>query len=61
MSYALQDSQRKDLHGNVVSGPNDADTIAMTRILFGGRAAIGPTPATIRDKMQSPLRWDDPG
>src|SRR5258706_5976489 len=46
--------------GNVVSGPNAADTIKMTEILFGGRAAIEATPATISlINCNSPLRWDD--
>src|SRR6266542_2677020 len=53
--------------GNVVSGPNAADTIAMTEILFGGgagrekgRASIEQTPATISlINCNSPLRWDD--
>jgi trimethylamine--corrinoid protein Co-methyltransferase len=46
--------------GNVVSGPNAADTIKMTEILFGGRSAIEQTPATISlINCNSPLRWDD--
>src|SRR4029079_16688151 len=46
--------------GNVVSRPNAADTIAMTEILFGGRAAIEATPATISlINCNSPLRWDE--
>jgi trimethylamine--corrinoid protein Co-methyltransferase len=50
--------------GNVVSGPNAADTIKMTEIVFGGaggkgRAAIERTPATISViNCNSPLRWD---
>jgi len=47
MIYALQTLTDKIYMGNVVSGPNAADTIAMTEILFGGRAAIEATPATI--------------
>ncbi len=39
MIYALQTVTDKIYMGNVVSGPNAADTIAMTEILFGGRAA----------------------
>src|SRR5215472_7779789 len=56
------DSRHLDMiyMGNVVSGPNAADTIAMTEILFGGRAAIEATPATISlINCNSPLRWDD--
>ena len=37
MIYALQTVTDKIYMGNVVSGPNAADTIAMTEILFGGR------------------------
>src|SRR6266705_2621194 len=51
MIYALQTLTDKIYMGNVVSGPNAADTIKMTEILFGGlgekgRAVIEPTPAT---------------
>jgi trimethylamine--corrinoid protein Co-methyltransferase len=60
MIYALQTLTDKFYMGNVVSGPNAADTIAMTEILFGGRAAIEQTPATISlINCNSPLRWDD--
>jgi trimethylamine--corrinoid protein Co-methyltransferase len=60
MIYALQTLTDKIYMGNVVSGPNAADTIAMTSILFGGRAAIEQTPATISlINCNSPLRWDD--
>jgi trimethylamine--corrinoid protein Co-methyltransferase len=46
--------------GNVVSGVNAADTLAMTSILFGSREAIEQTPATISlINCNSPLRWDD--
>src|SRR5579862_7852230 len=37
MIYALATLTDKIYMGNVVSGPNAADTIAMTSILFGGR------------------------
>ena len=37
MIYALATLTDKIFMGNVVSGPNAADTIAMTEILFGGR------------------------
>src|SRR5277367_2829941 len=60
MIYALQTLTDKIYMGNVVSGPNAADTIAMTEILFGGRAAIESVPATISlINCNSPLRWDD--
>ncbi len=64
MVYALQTCTDKIYMGNVVSGPNAADTIAMTSILFGGpekgRASIEQTPATISlINCNSPLRWDD--
>src|ERR1700724_505202 len=65
MIYALQTMTDKIYMGNVVSGPNAADTIKMTEILFGGaggkgRAAIEQTPATISlINCNSPLRWDD--
>ena len=60
MIYALQTLTDKIYMGNVVSGPNAADTIAMTSILFGGREAIERTPATISlINCNSPLRWDD--
>jgi trimethylamine--corrinoid protein Co-methyltransferase len=65
MIYALATLTDKIYMGNVVSGPNAADTIAMTEILFGGlggkgRAAIERTPAVISlINCNSPLRWDD--
>jgi trimethylamine---corrinoid protein Co-methyltransferase len=60
MIYALQTLTDKIYMGSVVSGPNAADTIKMTEILFGGRAAIEATPATISlINCNSPLRWDD--
>ena len=65
MIYALQTLTDKIYMGNVVSGPNAADTIKMTEILFGGlggkgRASIERTPATISlINCNSPLRWDD--
>jgi trimethylamine---corrinoid protein Co-methyltransferase len=60
MIYALQTMTDKIYMGNVVSGPNAADTIAMTEILFGGRDVIERTPATISlINCNSPLRWDD--
>lgn len=67
MTLALQTLTDKIYMGNVVSGTNAADTIAMSSILFGGgegieagRARIEQTPATISlINCNSPLRWDD--
>ncbi len=65
MIYALQTLTDKIYMGNVVSGPNAADTVKMTEILFGGlggagRTSIERTPATISlINCNSPLRWDD--
>jgi trimethylamine--corrinoid protein Co-methyltransferase len=60
MIYALQTLTDKIYMGNVVSGPNASDTIAMTEILFGGRETIEATPATVSlINCNSPLRWDD--
>jgi len=60
MTYALQTLTDKIYMGNVVSGTNARDTIAMTEILFGSREAIEETPATISlINCNSPLRWDD--
>ena len=46
MTYALQTLTDKIYMGNVVSGVNAADTIAMGEILFGGREQIEATPVT---------------
>ncbi|HEV8064253.1 MAG TPA: trimethylamine methyltransferase family protein [Acidimicrobiales bacterium] len=60
MIFALQTLTDKIYMGNVVSGGNARDTIAMTEILFGGRQGIEETPATISlINCNSPLRWDD--
>jgi trimethylamine---corrinoid protein Co-methyltransferase len=60
MTYALQTFTDKIYMGNVVSGANARDTLAMTEILFGGRGAIDATPATISlINCNSPLRWDE--
>lgn len=60
MTFALQTLTDKIYMGNVVSGVNAADTLAMTEILFGGREAIERTPATISlINCNSPLRWDE--
>src|SRR3954453_10426825 len=47
MNLALMTLTDKIYMGNVVSGVNARDTIAMGEILFGGRAAIEKTPASI--------------
>ena len=53
MIYALQTLTDKIYMGNVVSGVNAADTIAMTEILFGSREAIEETPAIdLADQLQ---------
>ena len=60
MTLALQTLTDKIYMGNVVSGPNARDTIAMGEILFGGREAIEKTPVSISlVNCNSPLRWDD--
>ncbi len=60
MTYALQTLTDKVYMGNVVSGVNAADTIAMGAILFGGRDAIEKAPVSISlINCNSPLRWDD--
>jgi trimethylamine--corrinoid protein Co-methyltransferase len=60
MTYTLQTLTDKVYMGNVVSGPNARDTIAMGEILFGGREAIEKTPVSISlVNCNSPLRWDD--
>src|SRR6266705_1483044 len=60
MTYALATLTDKFFMGNVVSGPNAADTIRMAEILFGGRSVIERVPATISlINCNSPLRWDD--
>ena len=60
MTYALQTHTDKVYMGNVESGVNARDTLAMTEILFGSREAIEQTPATISlINCNSPLRWDD--
>jgi trimethylamine--corrinoid protein Co-methyltransferase len=60
MVYNLMTLTDKIFMGNVVSGVNAADTIAMTEILFGSRESIEQTPAIISlINCNSPLRWDD--
>ncbi|MER3409561.1 MAG: trimethylamine methyltransferase [Thermoleophilia bacterium] len=59
MVLALQTLSDKPYMGSVTSGPNAADTIRMTEILFGGREAIERTPAVIAlINVNSPLRYD---
>jgi trimethylamine---corrinoid protein Co-methyltransferase len=60
MVFALQTFSDKPYMGSVTSGPNAADTIRMTEILFGGREPIDRTPAVISlINVNSPLRYDD--
>lgn len=60
MVFALQTLSDKPYMGSVTSGPNAADTIRMSEILFGGREAIERTPASISlINVNSPLRYDD--
>src|SRR6476619_336119 len=60
MTYAVQPPTDQIYMGNVVSGVNARDTIAMGEILFGGREAIEKTPVTISlVNCNSPLRWDE--
>jgi trimethylamine--corrinoid protein Co-methyltransferase len=60
MTLALMTLTDKIYMGNVVSGVNARDTIAMGEILFGGREAIEQTPVSISlVNCNSPLRWDD--
>ena len=60
MLYATFTLTDKIFQGNVVSGINARDTLAMSDIVFGGREAIEQTPASISlINCNSPLRWDD--
>jgi trimethylamine--corrinoid protein Co-methyltransferase len=60
MVLALQTLSDKPYMGSVTSGPNAADTIRMSEILFGGREAIERSPASISlINVNSPLRFDD--
>src|SRR5436305_15054933 len=59
MTYALQTLTDKVYVGNVVSGVNARDTIAMTEILFCSGESIEQTPATISlINLNSALRRD---
>ena len=60
MLYATFTLTDKIFQGNVVSGVNARDTLAMSDIVFGGREAIEKTPVAISlINCNSPLRWDD--
>ena len=60
MVYTLQTLSDKPYMGSVTSGPNAADTVRMTEILFGGADAIERTPAVLGlVNVNSPLRYDD--
>ncbi len=60
MVQALFTLTDKIFMGNVVSGANARDTIAMCEIVFGGREAIEAAPVTVSlINCNSPLRWDD--
>ena len=60
MTLSLMTLTDKVFMGNVVSGENARDVIAMSEILFGGREAIEARPASISlINCNSPLRWDD--
>jgi len=60
MVLALQTLTDKPYMGSVTSGPNAADTLRMTEILFGGREPIERTPAVISlINVNSPLRYDE--
>ncbi|WP_243715940.1 trimethylamine methyltransferase family protein [Actinomadura darangshiensis] len=59
MVRALATLTDKIYMGNVVSGENARDTLAMSSILFGGRDAIEADPVTISlINCNSPLCWD---
>jgi trimethylamine--corrinoid protein Co-methyltransferase len=59
MVYALLTLSDKPYMGSVTSGPNAADTIAMTEMVFG-RESMEQTPAVISlINVNSPLRYDD--
>jgi trimethylamine--corrinoid protein Co-methyltransferase len=59
MVFALLTESDKPYMGSVTSGPNAADTIAMTEMVFG-RESMEQTPAVISlINVNSPLRYDD--
>mgnify|MGYP001381099879 FL=1 len=60
MLYATFTLTDKIFQGNVVSGVNARDTLAMSDIVFGGRENIEKTPVSFSlINCNSPLRWDD--
>src|SRR5919199_1159354 len=60
MVLALQTLSDKPYMGSVTSGPNAADTVRMTEVVFGGREKIEESPAIISlINVNSPLRYDD--
>jgi len=60
MLYATFTLTDKIFQGNVVSGVNARDTLAMSDIVFGGRESIEKTPVSFSlINCNSPLRWDD--
>ena len=60
MLYATFTLTDKIFQGNVVSGVNARDTLAMSDIVFGGRENIEQTPVSFSlINCNSPLRWDD--
>ncbi len=60
MLYATFTLTDKVFQGNVVSGVNARDTLAMSDIVFGGRESIEQTPVSFSlINCNSPLRWDD--
>ena len=59
MLYATFTLTDKIFQGNVVSGVNARDTLAMADIVFGGRESIEQTPVALSlINCNSPLRWD---
>jgi trimethylamine--corrinoid protein Co-methyltransferase len=60
MVYRALTMTDKIIMGNVVTGTNAEDTVAMGEMVFGGREAIEETPFCISlINCNSPLRWDD--
>ncbi len=60
MVYRALTMTDKIIMGNVVTGTNAEDTVAMGEMVFGGREAIEEKPFCISlINCNSPLRWDD--
>ena len=60
MTFALQTLSDKPYFGSVTSASNARDSIKMTEIVFGGRAAIEAVPALLAIvNVNSPLRYDE--